>query len=273
MILSALAAAVVANWQAPVAQAQTTIPLPLSSNDTAPIAAAETLGKLLLEYDRAAWTTTDMLVAKLPPDQLNLIRGWVVEPRAAGGLTATYFAGEPGAYRAVFVASSGTGASEESRLLKDEPLTPAQARLASAVTAARAYAGEKGLRPCTPAPFNTVALPPEAASGPIRVYLLSAPTEKGRLPFGGHYRLSVDPAGRVVAERSFTKACLTLDQPATAAVVTVSHLLDPIPTEIHVFMSLSAQLPVAVATLDGRVWIVEGTHIRLMEQASKAGTQ
>jgi hypothetical protein len=42
----------------------------------------------------------------------------------------------------------------------------------------------------------------------------------------------------------------------------VSHLLDPLPTEIHVFMALSAKQPVFVAIGDPpRLWLVTGQGI------------
>jgi hypothetical protein len=41
----------------------------------------------------------------------------------------------------------------------------------------------------------------------------------------------------------------------------VNHLLDPAPTEIHVFTSYSMRIPVFVSTRDARVWKVERTKI------------
>ena len=49
------------------------------------------------------------------------------------------------------------------------------------------------------------------------------------------------------------------------AALTVTHLLDPVPTEIHVFSSLSIHLPVLVATTsNAHLWAVEGNRIRLV---------
>jgi hypothetical protein len=45
----------------------------------------------------------------------------------------------------------------------------------------------------------------------------------------------------------------------------VTHLLDPTPTEIHVFSSFVAHMPVAVGTKDGRVWWVDRTDISLIQ--------
>ena len=45
----------------------------------------------------------------------------------------------------------------------------------------------------------------------------------------------------------------------------VTHFLDPTPTEIHVFSSLAAQVPIYVATTQNKhVWSVEGSKIRIV---------
>jgi hypothetical protein len=43
----------------------------------------------------------------------------------------------------------------------------------------------------------------------------------------------------------------------------VNRLLDPVPTEIHVFASYSLRMPVFVATPEKRVWEVQGSKITL----------
>jgi hypothetical protein len=43
----------------------------------------------------------------------------------------------------------------------------------------------------------------------------------------------------------------------------VTHLLDDIPTEAHVFWSLWAGKPMYVGTPDRRIWAIEGGRIRL----------
>jgi streptogramin lyase len=45
----------------------------------------------------------------------------------------------------------------------------------------------------------------------------------------------------------------------------VSHLLDPTPTEIHVFSSLASGYPVAVSTTkNGKMWLASGSGIALL---------
>ena len=123
----------------------------------------------------------------------------------------------------------------------------------------------RGYKPCTPLPFNSVVLPPQK-DGLIAVYLLSAQKETATFPMGGHYRVLVDRDGRVVASRPYTLGCLAMTAPklppgATPVGFVVNHLLDPVPTEIHVFASYSLHMPVFVATPDKRVWRVKGSEI------------
>ncbi|MFD1951307.1 hypothetical protein ACFSGX_11085 [Sphingomonas arantia] len=122
-----------------------------------------------------------------------------------------------------------------------------------------------GLRPCAPAAFNSVILPPETSGGPYIGYLLSPHTDGVGYPAGGHYRIEVSQAGKVVAQRPFTKSCIALGgrgpDGAKPAALVVSHILDPVPTEIHVFVSLATGLPLYVVTGPDATWKVTGTAI------------
>ncbi len=227
-------------------------------------------GRLLFEIDRAAWVTTDDLRERLRRDDLGLVRGWTVE-RDGAGYAVTYYAGEGDARAALY-----RGRVENRRVVSREVfpagsrplLTPFQRRLADA----RGAVGRLGKRPCTPAAFNATVIPPETPDGPIDVYALSAQTEVGTFPFGGHFRATLSPAGEIVAQRDFTRACLNMQTPSTAqdrpVALAVSHLLDPTPTEIHVFMSIWIGLPVFVAT-SGGTWEVAGARIELIERRSR----
>ena len=120
---------------------------------------------------------------------------------------------------------------------------------------------------CDDAPFNVAAIPPASPEAPIDVYLLTPQVAKGAFPYGGHYRLSVGADGKVAGERAFTKSCITMaTDDRQAAAMVVSHLLDPVPTEIHVFTALTAGLPVYVAVEGDRLYEVTGERVRLVRQ-------
>src|SRR5262249_46126933 len=58
-------------------------------------------GQLLFDVDRAAWVTTDDLLARLAEADRPLIRGWTVE-RDGAGFVVTYFGGEGDARFALY---------------------------------------------------------------------------------------------------------------------------------------------------------------------------
>lgn len=240
--------------------------------DTTAIEHAERRGLALARYDRAAWVSTDDLMSRLPAERRPEVGGWIVTP-APGGLHVDYVGKGAAAERVVYAADFDGRAIVHAVVhpRSDEPpLSEPAVRMIRALGHARAeIARHADWRPCTPAPFNPVVLPPEA-DGTVPVYFLTAQTERGAFPFGGHYEVDVAPDGHVAAARSFTKTCLTMSGSAhppgvTPAGLAVTHLLDPQPTEIHVFEQLQAGLPVYVGTGANSIWKVENGRI---EQAS-----
>jgi hypothetical protein len=227
-------------------------------------------GQLLFDVDRAAWVTTDDLQARLGEAERRLIRGWTVE-RDGSGLVATYFGGEGGARFALY-----RGRVENRQVVSREvfpegarpPLTPLQRRLADAFAAVRRI----DERPCTPAAFNAAVIPPDTPDGPIDAYALSAQTDANSFPFGGHYRVTIAADGTQSGKRGFMRSCFNAPRPepmqdgSTPVGMMLTHLLDQIPTEIHVFMSIWIGMPVYVGTTDRRVWSVEGNRIRLVQR-------
>lgn len=226
-------------------------------------------GRLIFELDRAAWVTTDDMLARIPDPGGAGVRGWTVE-RDGDGYKVIYFArGEGDALSVIY-----QGRVENHRVVSRQvfppdarpPLTPLERRLALA----RDLVRRMGRTPCTSAPFNTVVIPPETPDGPLDLYALTAQTENGTYPFGGHFLAHVSAAGEILSQRAFTHGCLNMTVPSqrqerTAALM-VTHLLDPLPTEIHVFLSLSAGLPVFVGIGDPtRIWEVDGDRIHLVD--------
>ena len=236
------------------------------------IAWAEQRGQLLFEIDRAAWVTTDDLAARVSDLRGAGIRGWTVE-HDGSAYVVVYYVGEGEARAALY-----RGRVENNRVVSGEvfaagsrpPLTAVQHRIADA----RDAAAHLDRRPCTQANFNVTVIPPETPDAPIDVYALTAQVQDV-YPFGGHFRMTVSPSGQILAQRAFTNSCLNMPRQQNGrgrqAGVVVTHLLDPIPTEIHVFMSLSIGLPVFVGTANpDRVWEVDGRHIHLVDAPADA---
>jgi hypothetical protein len=236
------------------------------------IAWAEARGRLLFEIDRAAWVTTDDLAVRIGDLRNSGITGWTVE-RDGSGYAVVYYVGQGEARAALY-----RGRVENNRVVSGQvfaagsrpPLTAMQRRLADA----RAAADRLGRQPCTAARFNVAVIPPETPDAPIDVYALTAQVDNDVYPFGGHFRATISPSGEILSQRAFTRDCFNMPSRQNGhspAALLVTHLLDPIPTEIHVFLSIWTRMPVYVGTSNPRrVWSVEGPHIHLVPTPADA---
>lgn len=224
-------------------------------------------GRLLFEIDRAAWVGTDDMIAHIPDAASSGIRGYIVE-RDNDGFAVTFFGGDVAAPVAYY------RGRVENRLVVSRQVYPANAR-PSLTPIQRRMAAVSELsrtidrRPCGTTPFNTAIIPPETPNSTIDLYLLTPQVSEGEFPFGGHYRYTIDASGNIQSSRAFTNSCISLgsrgarpDERLEALFIT--HSLDPIPTEIHVFNSLSAHIAVGVRTANpDRVWWVAGDRIEI----------
>jgi len=240
-----------------------------TAEQTAALAQVSERGAMLYAYDQAAWHATDDLRAKRP-DLLPTLGGYVVDGPAAEP-NATFY--DTAATRAVYVARFKDGRLVEGKVMPadgDAPLSPDIRRLIAARTrAAEAVGQDKNIRPCAAKPFNTVVLPPATPGAPVTVYFLTPQVSAATVPFGGHFAVTVDTAGKVDPIRRFTRACL--DMPANPSgpagakpvALVVSEIIGPLPTEVHVFQSLTLRKPVMVVAGDPpAVWPVVGTRFR-----------
>jgi hypothetical protein len=244
----------------------------MTTEEAAAVQAALNRGVLLFGVDRAAWVSTDDMLAKLGEKGAAPIRGWTVERDAEpGGFIVTYFAEGSAGPVAVYSGQVRDRKLVASRIFPDgsrPPLTASQLRLKVAADTARAFTGYD---PCTPARFNVALVPPDDAAAPIEAYLLSAQTKTGIYPIGGHYLMKIAD-GEVASHRPFMKSCMNVDARAkgkkgSPESLVVSHLLDRTPTEIHVFMSIWMGKPIYVMTLESKsLWAVEGNRIRLIKR-------
>lgn len=227
-------------------------------------------GKLIYAYDRAAWHGTDDLREKLPdfPDRVG---GWIVDGPADAPRLIFYDKDEADPHIVYAADFSGTRLVS-SRILEagdDRSLSPARKAMIAARRAAIDAVVEANSGFCGKVSPNTVVLPPAALGGPTLVYVLTPQRVPKAIPMGGHYLVEVAAGGRAGTPRPFTKGCLELafenEAGEKPAALFVTHLLDPVPTEIHVFSSLAAGLPIAVVTRQGkRAWVTDGRRILLV---------
>ena len=245
-------------------------PPQMSETEAVAVRQAEERGAMMYAYDQAAWHGTDDLMAKLP-DFASRVGGWVVDGPAEAPELVFYDRDRTDPH-AIYVADFRNNRLVSSKVLgatDDRTLSPHRKAMIAAREAGIAALAASDAKRCVDKPFNTVVLPPEQPGGPTLVYLLTPQTRMDAIPFGGHYRIEVSADGKAAAPRHFTNSCLEMPrdppQKGKPGVIFVTHLLDPVPTEIHVFSSLAAHVPVAVGTVSNKhLWIVDGAHIELM---------
>jgi len=243
--------------------------VPPSVEERARLATAMERGRLLFAIARAAQLTTGDMLARIPDPAAAGVSGWIAE-REGNGLTVIYYAdgddGPAAVYRGQVV--GGRIAARDVFPAGSRPaLTATQQRMA----AARAAVAGLEPEPCAAdVPFNVFVVAPASADAPIDVYKLTPQTRPERFPLGGHFLATVAPDGTIASTRAFANRCLDLEAAAPApgtagAPIAVTHHLDPLPTEIHVFLSLWSGRPLLVATGDPeRVWAIGRGRIGLV---------
>jgi hypothetical protein len=243
------------------------LPFTALADDTAALQRASERGRMLYDFDQAAWVGTDALQRDIPDLAASHIGGWIVEYRSGLAHVIFYRTDTPQP-TALYVADvHGRTLASAHRLGpgEDATLTPVELRM----IAARAIAKQQPRPQCVNAPTNTVVLPPRQAGDPISVYMLTPQVKTGDYPAGGHYEIDVADNGSVIFTRRFTNTCIMLgaspsDGNGKPVAAFLTHLLDPTPTEIHVYLSLWMGQPLYVSTGPDRVWEVNGDHIRLV---------
>lgn len=238
---------------------------PLTRAEQAQVQRLSERGRLLVAIARAGMIATQDMLSRVSDPEGAGISGWLAEPEGNGMAVTFYADGEDGP-RAVYRANvlGGRVVSRSAHLTGERPaLSPVQARMA----AARSAASAQEHRPCGGSQFNYLVVPPPSPAAIVEVYQITPPTQRGRFPLGGHFRTSVDGTGNVAQTRGFTNACLNVEAPAPAAgqqprPIGVTHLLDPMPTEVHVLLAALLGRPLLVATGEPqRIWLVTGERI------------
>lgn len=247
-------------------------PLPQAlppAQEEAALRQAEAAGLRMNRHDKAAWVATDELgkIKTFRKDQR--VAGWITEERD-DQIVVTFIGADDGTapqalYRAT-VSATGKAVGKPLALDIPEPLTEFETNAA----AARAAAMSSSFAACAQN-YNSIVLPgADGPKGTWTVYLLPGTTDSKVVPIGGSYRLEVDGTShKVLSMRGFTHTCIKLADDPRAVALMITHLLDPVPTEIHVFWSLSLGKDLFVGTApNGTTWLVHGASIKLIERKS-----
>lgn len=227
-------------------------------------------GRLLFALDRAAWLATDDFRERVPDFATSGSIGYIVD-RDEGGFIPIFFGRENGALVAFYRARFGPDGITEATVYgpgRRPALTPVQARMARILLAMRQVRWGS----CTGGRENISIIPPSDVASPIEVYLTAPQLRPGSFQFGGHHRFVFDAADNEIEQRAFTNGCLSVPAPpadlrAGGEMLGVTHLLDPLPTEVHVFIAMAAEQTIAVITgPPNRLWGVSGDSIRLLQE-------
>lgn len=248
--------AILAGFAAPVA-AKTD----LETEYATEIAEAERLGRIIHDYDIAAWVATDLLVERVG-DLRGKVTGWIVEDEGKGE-RVLFYRGSNGLFMPAYSMTVENGKASDvsfKAYAENDALTPTQ----TAMIKARERGLATGVSGCSKS-YNTVVIPDEAIG--YLVYVLAATTDPTTVQIGGHLRHDVDASGEnVVGFRKFTNSCLALPKPSAGGgqqvvAMMVSQILTPYPTEIHIWANLLHDIDLFVITGEKTMWRVSNGRI------------
>ena len=246
------------------AHAERTLPAELSlAEETAALSSAVSTGASIYRHDHAAAVATDAALALRRFKNDKRVRGWVTEEQG-DQIVVTFLDATPAALYRVPV----TGGAAGTVVALEAPT--ALSTTETGATTARSLALGSQFDPCSKS-YNSVVLPGVTSAEDWVVYLLPGTTKRDLVPIGGAFRVGVKDS-KVVSHRGFTRTCIALPSDPRAEALMVTHLLDSVPTEVHVFWSMWANKPIYVATPPaGTIWSVQGDGIRLVERKSGGG--
>jgi hypothetical protein len=240
--------------------------------EQAALHSAEAMGLSIYKHDHAAAVATDALGALGILKSDKRIRGWITQSQGEG-ILVTFISGDanevPQALYRVSVSNAGEVTGPPQELKVPQALTESESHAA----AARLFAAKYSIQPCAEH-YNTIVLPADSSASPNWVvYLIPGTQDALRIPLGGAHRLELDAtAQHLLSERGFTRSCVILGDPKADAkkrpvMLVATHLMDPVPTEIHVFWNLWSEIPLDILTTsNGTVWNISKGHISLVQR-------
>ncbi len=235
---------------------------------TAQIAAvnrAAMRGRELVAITRAGMIATQDMLSRVTDPEAAGIDGWITEIEGAATVVTFFDNANDGpktVYRATVLGGRVTSRDTFLGTFKP-PLSRGQARLAAARTAVAATEAQA----CSSQGFNYLVVPPATANAAIDVYRISAPAARGRIPAGGHYRVSVSAGGQLGESHAFAAACADIEVTEPPAgqqprPIPLAASPDDVPTEVHVLLSqMSGRALVFTAGTPTRQWLVAGDRI------------
>ncbi len=115
--------------------------------------------------------------------------------------------------------------------------------------------------------YNPVVLPLSLGDTQyLFTYLLAASNQPDLVILGGHHRFIISQDGnKILQHKAHTKSCLSGEMIDSANSQVVTHLNDPIPNEIHIYISYLYEIPIYVWTPDQSLWQVSEGKITAVD--------
>ena len=199
-------------------------------------------GRMLYEYDQAAWHATDAVQALHPPDQLV---GRYLALKSGTGWTVVFGHLNDQRDRFLIAYEATEGATLQEFTVKK--LDPPMEDTAFYLAAAKAFDNVRNDFHGENRPYNVAVLP--APSSQLFVYVMPAQTKAGIYPLGGDVRYLITPdGGSIVEKRQLHIAILeippsSIPKGARPAGGVHTHVLSDIPEDTDVFHVLTRQPP------------------------------
>jgi hypothetical protein len=232
---------------------------------------ANELGEKIHRHDMAAWRATDALMKKVGKADAR-VRGWLTDEYVAGsayGIKVSFIGETADGPSVLYLMRISSGGPPYDYVYVDPPERLDDSQLARwrARGAAEQAVGKRDDR-CGET-YNTVVIPVGTGSSKgILVYMLAATTQPDLLIGGGHFLYEYSGDGtRLLSQRAFTKSCIDIpfgkdSSKGEVAALTLTHLLDRTPTEVHSWLSYNYGKTLYLGTMENSMmWIIMKGHI------------
>lgn len=219
----------------------------------------ETLGEEMYRQDQIAWHSTDALANR----NIQMPAGHGAYIAIPGpGISGKLYLVADGTPNAVVKYVVSTDARGE-HAISDGELSDLTADVESRFQALET-ALTQPIQACSKH-INPLVIPSADGNG-WWVYLLSASSDAPRIWIGGGTRFHISSDGKHVLEKQASaKSCLALDgSNHEIAYYVVTQLVTDMPSEFHVFQSLTWHKPMFVAASSG-IWKVDGDKVTKLD--------
>lgn len=238
--------------------------VPLTDSEKTYLARLESDGRLMYEKDSRAAEATDILLGIIDPADYPGFVGWVTLPNGED-YTVSFYEKLGSEFSIIADVKFETQANYSIDMHPERSLSERE----ESMIRARIAALEGGVSACSER-FNTIVIPSQN-EGAWDVYLIAATTNPDLVLVGGHIKVTVSKFDAEILDRKpLSKSCLTFDKSggdmpegASMAAFFMTHIVTPMPVEVHPYLSLLHGANLAVSTERG-LWMIESGGINLI---------